>query len=143
LNEPVFLRLDEVVGIHNDQIELYGGSPGIRDLELLKSAIAMPSVGFGGEYLHTDIFEMAAAYLFHIVRNHPFVDGNKRTGAVAVLVFLRMNGMELCAEEETYANLVFSVAEGKTDKPGITRFIKEFTVNNPIPKPVWNPDQDG
>ena len=86
--EPIFLGLDEVIEIHNDQIKRYGGHVGIRDIELLKSAVAMPAAGFGGDYLHTDIYEMAAAYLFHIVRNHPFIDGNKRTGAVASVVFL-------------------------------------------------------
>jgi len=65
---PIFLSLGEVLEIHRDQIERYGGSPGIRDLGLLQSALAMPAAGFGGRYLHTDLFEMAAAYLFHITR---------------------------------------------------------------------------
>ena len=78
---PIFLCLGEVVEIPRDQIERYGGSPGIRDLGLLQSALAMPAAGFGGRYLHTDLFEMSAAYLFHITQNHPFADGNKRTGA--------------------------------------------------------------
>ena len=88
MSEPVFLGLDEVIEIHNDQIKQYGGHPGILDIELLKSAIAMPAATFDGNYLHTDIYDMAAAYLFHIVRDHPFIDGNKRTGAVAAVVFL-------------------------------------------------------
>jgi death-on-curing protein len=80
---PVFLNLAEVLEIHRDQIERYGGQPGIRDLDLLQSALAMPAAGFGDRYLHEDLLEMAAAYLFHIARNHPFVDGNKRTVAAA------------------------------------------------------------
>jgi len=83
LRETVFLCLEEVIEIHNDQIERYGGHPGIRDMELLKSAMAMPAAGSGENYLHTDIYEMAAAYLYHIVRNHPFTDGNKRASVVA------------------------------------------------------------
>ena len=79
---PIFLSLAEVLEIHRDQIERYGGDPGIRDLDLLQSALAIPAAGFGGQYLHNDLYEMAAAYLFHITQNHPFVDGNKRTGAV-------------------------------------------------------------
>ncbi len=79
--DSTFLTLDEVIEIHRDMIERYGGSFGIRDEGLLESAVAMPQAGFGEQYLHADVFEMAAAYLFHIVRNHPFVDGNKRTGA--------------------------------------------------------------
>lgn len=124
MNEPIFLGLDEVVEIHNDQIKRYGGRAGIRDLELLKSATAMPAVGFGGDYLHTDIYEMAAAYLFHIVRNHPFVDGNKRTGAVASVVFLTMNGIELRADEDAFEKMVLSVAEGKVSKAEITQFFR-------------------
>jgi death on curing protein len=124
LIEPIFLGLDEVIEIHNDQIERYGGCAGIRDLELLKSAVAMPSVGVGASYLHTDIFEMAAAYLFHIVRNHPFMDGNKRTGAVAAVVFLLMNGMDLHADEDAFEKVVLSVAEGKMDKPAVTAFFR-------------------
>lgn len=122
--EPVFLGLDEVIEIHNDQIKRYGGRAGIRELALLKSAIATPAASFGGDYLHTDIYEMAAAYLFHIVRNHPFIDGNKRTGAVASVVFLMMNGLELHADEDIFEKVVFSVAEGEMDKAGIARFFR-------------------
>jgi death-on-curing protein len=127
LKEPVFLGLDEVIEIHNDQIKRYGGRAGIRDLELLKSAIAMPSAGFGGDYLHTDIYEMAAAYLFHIARNHPFIDGNKRTGAVASVVFLLMNGIELHADEDSFEKMVLSTAEGKSDKAAVARFFREYS----------------
>jgi len=72
-------------------IKTYGGSEGLRDAGLLHSAIAVPQASFGGNYLHAGLFEMAAAYLYHIVQNHPFVDGNKRTGAAAAIVFLAMN----------------------------------------------------
>jgi len=125
LTELVFLELDEVIEIHNDQIKRYGGHPGIRDIELLKSAIAMPAVYFGGDYLHTDIYEMASAYLFHVVRNHPFVDGNKRTGAVASVVFLLMNGIEINASEDSFEKIVLAAAEGKADKAAIARFFRD------------------
>ncbi|MBI4596134.1 MAG: type II toxin-antitoxin system death-on-curing family toxin [Candidatus Tectomicrobia bacterium] len=125
MKEPVFLGLDEVIEIHDDQIKRYGGLPGVRDIDLLKSAIAMPPAGFGGEYLHTDVFEMASAYLFHIVRNHPFVDGNKRTGAVTSIVFLLMNGVELHADEDSFEKMVLSVAEGKIDKAAVAQFFKD------------------
>ncbi len=127
--EPIFLGLDEVIGIHNDQIRRYGGHPGIRDIELLKSAVAMPAACFGGDYLHTDIYEMAAAYLFHIVRNHPFIDGNKRTGAVASVVFLMMNGIELQADEDSFEKMVLSAAEGKIDKAVVAHFFREYAEN--------------
>ncbi|NUM54600.1 MAG: type II toxin-antitoxin system death-on-curing family toxin [Candidatus Hydrogenedentes bacterium] len=80
---PVFLSTDDVLEIHEDQIRRYGGMAGVRDLSLLQSAAAQPCAKFNQAYLHRDAFEMAAAYLIHIVRNHTFVDGNKRTGAGA------------------------------------------------------------
>ncbi len=73
--QPDFLRIEDVLRIHEDQIERYGGSPGLRDSGLLTSAVETPRAAFGGQVLHGDLFEMAAAYLFHIVQNHPFVDG--------------------------------------------------------------------
>lgn len=123
--DTVFLGLDEAALIHRDQLERYGGSPGIRDIELLQSAVAMPAAGSGEEYLHTDIYEMAAAYLFHIIRNHPFVDGNKRTGAVAAVVFLTMNGIELHADEKSFESMVRSVAEGNTGKAEAAEFFRK------------------
>jgi death-on-curing protein len=121
---PVFLTLAEVLEIHQDQLHRYGGRSGIRDLDLLKSALAMPQAGMGDEYFHADIVEMAAAYLFHIVRNHPFVDGNKRTGTVAALVFLVLNGIEIEAEETEFEHLVMRVAEGRADKTDIAAFLR-------------------
>ena len=91
---PIFLTLADVLEIHLYQLVHFGGSSGIRDLNLLKSAVAMPQMSFGGVMLHKDIYEMAAAYLFHLVENHPFIDGNKRTGAMAAIVFLDVNGVE-------------------------------------------------
>ena len=116
---PIFLGLDEVLEVHRNQIELYGGSHGIRDRGLLQSAIATPAAGFGGQFLHEDLQAMAAAYVYHIVQNHPFVDGNKRTGAVAAFVFLELNGIELKAPQPDYEALVFKVAEGNAEKEEI------------------------
>lgn len=125
MSEPVFLGLDEVIEIHRDQISRSGGMPGIRDLNLLKSAVAMPAAGIGGDYLHADVFEMAAACLFHIVRNHPFFGGNKRTGIVCALVFLIMNGIDFQPDEHSLEQLVRAVAEEKFDKAAIARFFRE------------------
>lgn len=97
--EPLFLSVEDVIEIHADQIERYGGSLGVRDVELLRSAIGMPEAGFGDQYLHADLFEMAAAYLYHIIQNHPFIDGNKRTGTMAAFVFLNLNGVTLDAAD--------------------------------------------
>lgn len=122
-----FLALDDLLKIHDDQIKRYGGSKGIRDLELLQSAIAMPQAGAGNDYFHKDVFEMAAAYLFHIVNNHPFVDGNKRTGAVAAILFLELNGHTLTASEKGFENIVIGVAAGKIGKIKIAEFFKKHT----------------
>jgi death-on-curing protein len=121
------LTLAEVVEIHRDQIERYGGRVGIRDAGLLESAVSMPQAAMGGEYLHGDVFEMAAAYLFHIVKNHPFVDGNKRTGAVAALVFLEINDVEVALNEDELVDIVVSVTEGKTQKRDVAALLRQQT----------------
>lgn len=123
--EPVFLELGEVLLIHQDQLERYGGTTGIRDIGLLQSASAMPRAGIADRYLHEDIFEMAGAYLYYIVRDYPFVDGNKRTGAVAALVFLAMNDVEMIIEEDELENMVSSVAEGSKTKADVASFFKK------------------
>ena len=126
MKEPIFLNLSEVLEIHQDQIERYGGSVGIRDLELLKSALGMPAVTYGGEFLHSNLFEMASSYLFHIINNHPFVDGNKRTGTVAALVFLEFNGYSFNASENELAKTVLSVAKGELNNAGLAEFIRKW-----------------
>ena len=124
--EPKFLTIPEILEIHKDQISRYGGDYGIRDIELLKSAIGMPSATFNGQYLHVSIYEMAAAYLFHLVQNHPFVDGNKRVGAVSALVFLLLNDYDFEAPEDDFSEMVLSVAKGELDKAGISIFIRQW-----------------
>jgi len=121
---PVFPELEEVLEIHRDQIERYGGRPGVRDMVLLQSAVAMPRATFQGEYLHADRFEMAAAYLFHLVRNHPFVDGNKPASAVAALVFLTLNGVRVRATPAALVQTVLAVAEGKLGKAAVAEFLR-------------------
>ncbi len=123
--DPIFLEFDEVLEIHQDQIQRYGGSPGLRDKGILQSALSMPTAGFGGQYFHTDLFEMAAAYLYHIVQGHPFIDGNKRTGSATAIVFLLINGIELQANEKSFETLVRSAAQGKTEKNSIASFFRE------------------
>lgn len=124
--DPVFLSLNEVLEIHQDQIVRYGGDTGIRDIDLLKSALGMPSATFGDQFLHTDIYEMTAAYLFHLVKNHPFVDGNKRVGAVSAIVFLILNGYDFDAPEEEFADMVLAVARGELDKADVAVFIHRW-----------------
>jgi death-on-curing protein len=127
--DPLFLTLDEVLGIHADQIRRYGGRPGLRDLGLLQSALAMPETTFGGEFLHGTVFEMAAAYLFHLARKHPFVDGNKRTALMSALVFLGLNGQRLDAESGALYELVDGVAAGSVDKAEVSVFFRRDCVS--------------
>lgn len=124
---PLFLDLEEVLEVHHDQIERYGGREGIRDLSVLQSALGMAQAASSTEYYHTDLFEMAAAYLFHIVKNHPFIDGNKRTGITAALVFLEMNGVELRATNNALLGTVLAVAEGTLGKSGIAEFFRKHS----------------
>jgi death-on-curing protein len=107
-------------------IERYGGLDGIRDPGLLHAAVAMPQASLGGEYLHKDLFEMAAAYLYHIVQNHPFLDGNKRTGAAAAIIFLAMNDIELNANQEGLVQITLAVATGKARKSQIAKFFRKL-----------------
>lgn len=121
----LFLTLSEVLAIHESRLAKYGGSTGIRYLGLLESAIAMPQASFGGEFLHSDVFTMAAAYLFHLSLNHPFIDGNKRTALAACLVFLEINGYELTADEQALEKLVIETATGKLTKNNIAKFLQK------------------
>jgi death-on-curing protein len=123
MSSPVFLTLDEVLALHADQIERYGGRGGIRDLALLESALGVPQATFGGAILHGSLPEMAAAYLYHIVQNHPFVDGNKRTGLAAALAFLGLNDQDLGASEDEVVDLTLGVARGEIAKSEVAVFI--------------------
>ena len=124
---PRFLTVDEVVRIHRDQIRRYGGMVGIRDSQLLQSAVAQPEATFDAELLHRDLFEMAAAYLYHIVCNHPFLDGNKRTGAAAALVFLLLNDVTVRVREDEFVELVLGVARGEVAKSGVVAFLRDLS----------------
>jgi death on curing protein len=124
--QPLFLDLDRVLRIHRSLIETYGGIEGVRDIGLLHSAIAMPQASFGGAFLHKDLFEMAGAYLYHITQNHPFLDGNKRTGAAAALVFLTMNDVDVQADEDGLVELTLAVAEGQAGKQQIADFLRRI-----------------
>jgi death on curing protein len=123
---PTFLTLEAVIAIHRDQLALFGGGDGIRDQGLLESAIAQPMATFDGNYLHEDLHAMAAAYLYHLVQNHPFVDGNKRVGLIATLVFLAGNGISTKVAYSALYDLVIDVASGRIDKQGIAAQLREL-----------------
>lgn len=122
--DPLFITMDEALALHADQVRRHGGSQGVRDLGLLSSALALPQATFDGRYLHHGLFEMAAAYLFHIARDHPFVDGNKRAALASALVFLALNGEEIEADDDELTELVLGVAQGRVSKAEIAVFLQ-------------------
>lgn len=123
-----FLTIDEVMHIHRDQIRRYGGSSELRDAGLLDAAIAMPQQQFAGQYLHGDLPSMAAAYLYHLAKNHPFADGNKRVGAAAANVFLRMNGHRLNCTNDQLAEFVLKIAGSESTKDDAVAFFRDHTI---------------
>lgn len=123
---PDFLTYEDTIELHAMQLERFGGSGGLRDEGLLRSALAMPQATFDGQYLHDGLFPMAAAYLSHIVKNHPFVDGNKRAGLVAALVFLDLNGHPIDQGHPGLYRLVMEVAEGKSGKDEIAEVLESL-----------------
>jgi death-on-curing protein len=122
---PLFLTVEDVLESHAEQIATYGGGQGVRDLALLESAIAQPQSTFEGQFLHADIFEMAAAYLFHLVKNHPFIDGNKRVGLETAIVFLEINGQSIDATDESLVDLVLQTVQGTVTKTEIADFFRQ------------------
>ena len=119
-----FLSVPDVLTIHEDTIRQEGGLAGVRDLDLLVSAVMMPQQQFGGSYLHEGIAAMAAAYLYHICQNHAFYDGNKRTAALSTLVFLDANGVTSLPEPEELERVTLSVAAGEMDKSKLTEWMR-------------------
>ena len=115
----VFLTVDIVLALHARQLERFGGGAGLRDRGLLESAVAQPQASFGGTFAHEGLFAMAAAYLFHLVSNHAFIDGNKRVGLLAAQVFLHLNGIVILGESEAFYALTMGVAEGRLDKSAV------------------------
>jgi death-on-curing protein len=120
-----YLSVEQVILIHDRQVKKHGGLEGIRDLGLLISALEMPKSTFSGKDLHRTLYDKAAAYLFHIVQNHPFFDGNKRTGAFVTLLFLKMNGAKLHLDQNQYENLVILTAKGHASKSQISQFLRK------------------
>ncbi|MEX2477906.1 MAG: type II toxin-antitoxin system death-on-curing family toxin [Gracilimonas sp.] len=120
-----FLEKEIILKFHEDQIDLYGGKKGIRDEGLLESALAQPQVTFGGEYVHQDLFEMAAAYGYHICKNHPFFDGNKRTALIAIYTFLYVNGYKITADKKSLYAIIIDLASGKVEKEELAEYLKK------------------
>ena len=123
--EPEFLTLADVLLMHNDQIRRYGGNIDVHDLSLLESAIAQPQARFGDRWLHPGLYLMAAAYAFHIVKNHPFVDGNKRTALNAAAMFLCLNGKEIRGPVDSLTEATWHLSETKMTKEEYAEVLKQ------------------
>ncbi|MBI1884075.1 MAG: type II toxin-antitoxin system death-on-curing family toxin [Chlamydiae bacterium] len=126
LKNILFLTLAEVIMIHNNQIELYGGRGGVQDMRLLESALAQPQAQFQGVWLHPDLFEMASAYAFHISQNHPFMDGNKRTALACALVFLEINGVSLLDPKQKLLGAAWRLAGGELNKKKFSDLLRSL-----------------
>jgi death-on-curing protein len=125
LSSPSYhLTVADVLEVHTEAISQFGGSSGIREMALLESAVAAPQASFGGEPVYTDLIEVAAAYLFFLCRNHPFVDGNKRAALGACIVFLRLNGIEPQPDGQLWEDLTLDVAASRLDRDQTTQRIR-------------------
>jgi death-on-curing protein len=118
------LTVANVLEVHAEAIGQFGGSAGIREVALLESAVAAPQASFGGESVYSDMVEVAAAYLFFLCRNHPFVDGNKRVALGACIVFLRLNGVEPQSDGQSWEDLTLDVAASRLDREQTTQRLR-------------------
>ena len=130
MSEIYFLSAELIIQINADQTRLFGGLHGVRDLPLLDSAINRPKAQFHGEFLHKDIFAMAAAYAHGIIQNHPFIDGNKRTGSLTALVFLLRNGYFVHMTNDELVEMSVAIATSKISFQEISAKLRKATSAN-------------
>jgi death on curing protein len=121
--EPIWLTTELVVAFHGEQLQRFGGPPGIRDFSALESALGRPRNKWA--YEGAGMAECAAAYGFGVARNHPFVDGNKRAALLSIVVFLGLNGIEFMADEAQFTVMIQNLAAGTVDEEGLTRWIRD------------------
>lgn len=120
-----FVELDEALRIHKRQVDRFGGDDGIRDQGLLESALAMPRAMFAGRFVHEGLPAMAGAYLYHLCKNHCFVDGNKRVALAVALYFLARNGTPLYTDSQNLQEKVLALASGRMEKDEIIEFLRD------------------
>jgi death on curing protein len=125
-DDCVHLTVEIVREIHAQALENFGGSPGIRNEGLLAPAVFAPQSSFGGKSPYADVIEVAAAYLFYLCGNHPFVDENKRTAMAGAIVFLRLNGVETAPDSNDWENLMLDVAASRIDRAATTTRLRQF-----------------
>lgn len=119
-----YLTVEQVIEIHEEMLHRYGGLAGIRDANLLQSSVFLPQTCAFGQELYPTIYDKAAAYIFFIVRNHPFIDGNKRTGYLAGIIFLKANNIDLMFKKEDLEDIVVDIAKGKYGKEQLAYFLE-------------------
>ena len=125
--KTLYLTLEEVLAIHHDQVERYGGSHGIRDINLLTSAIERPKSSFMGEDLYPTIFDKAAALMHSILLNHPFLDGNKRTSMGSTTALLHFNSWDLKVKQKELVEAALAVESKKWNLKQISKWLKEHS----------------
>jgi len=128
--EIIFLTLQEVKLINFNQINQYGGMHGLRDEKLLDSALNYPQATFNGEYLHPNIYHMASSYIYAIIKNHPFIDGNKRTGTAAAILFLAYNNITVMTYNDELVTMAIAIAQSKITEPEIALFFKNKSLTH-------------
>ncbi len=124
----VFLKISQVLFIHDQMVKRFGGSHGIRDIGLIESAVARPQATFGGKHLYSSLFDRAAALLQSLLKKHPFVDGNKRTALVSAGVFLKKNGYKLINNHKQEVEFAIRVDNGNLTVEQISKWLKEHSV---------------
>lgn len=120
-----FLEKETVLRFQKDQILQYGGKEGLRDEGLLESALAQPKASFDGEYVHKDLHHMAAAYGYHLCKNHPFFDGNKRISLIAMYTFLHVNGYKIVADKKSLYAIIIDLAKGEVEKEELAEYLRK------------------
>ena len=127
MNNIEFIPKDIILFFHEQLVKIYGGSSGIRDENLLDSALEQPKATYQGEYLHNSLLKMAAAYGYHLCNNHPFIDGNKRIAFVAMDTFLQKNGLEITASEKEAYKMMIQISSGQLSKKELTLWLENNT----------------
>jgi death on curing protein len=125
-----YITFEYTMKIHDELVREYGGRLGVLSEGLLKSALEMPKAQFNGKDLHRTIFDKTAAYLFHLIQNHPFVDGNKRTATMIAMIFFAANfrgAFSIITSENEYQDLILGVARGVISKKEIARFFRQHS----------------
>lgn len=125
-NDCFHLTIDMVREIHGEALSRFGGLNGVRDENLLASAVLTPQSSFAGKSPYADLIDVAAAYLFYICRNHPFLDGNKRTAMMSAIVFLRLNGIDPAPDSGRWERLMLDVAASKIDRQETTERLRKL-----------------